>query len=176
MVNLNLNTREKIIVYGAGIFIAAFVVVQLIIVPVFEKQDELAHRLAAKRQVLSEIQQLKAEYEAMQQKIAASRSQFKRRPDDFTLFSFMDRLAGQTGIKKHVSYMKPSTTVNDEAGVKLSRVEMELQGISVKDLTRYLYNVETSENMVMVKRLSISRIGREEGLVDAVLQAETVET
>jgi len=88
----------------------------------------------------------------------------------------MDRLAGQTGIKQHVSYMKPSTTVNDETGATLSRVEMELKEISLEALTKYLYNVETSENMVMVKRLSISRTGRENALIDAVLQAETIET
>jgi general secretion pathway protein M len=176
MININLNQREKIIVYGAGLLIAAFILVQLIIVPVFERRDELQRKLSAKQQTLSEMQELRDEYQQLQQKIAASRNQFDRRPSNFTLFSFMDRLAGQTGIKQHVSYMKPSTTVNDDTGVTLSRVEMELQGISLKDLTQYLYNVETSENMVIIKRLSISRTGRESGLIDAVLQAETVET
>lgn len=173
---INLNRREKIAVYGTGIFIAAFVLFQLIVMPVFEKRDELQHKLQAKRQTLSEMRQLQAEHQALQQKIAASKNRFDKRPANFTLFSFMDRLAGQTGIKQHVSYMKPSTTVNHDTGVTLSRVEMELQAISVKDLTQYLYNVETSENMVMVKRLSISRTGREDSLIDAVLQVETVET
>ncbi|HMA86161.1 MAG TPA: type II secretion system protein GspM [Desulfosalsimonadaceae bacterium] len=176
MININLNQREKIIVYGAGLFIAAFALVQLIIMPVFEKRDELQRKLDAKHQTLSEMQQLRAEYQELRQRIAASRNQFDRRPANFTLFSFMDRLAGQAGIKQHVSYMKPSTTVNDDTGVTLSRVEMELQGISLKDLTKYLYNVETSKNMVMIKRLSISRTGRDSALIDAVLQAETVET
>jgi len=35
--------------------------------------------------------------------------------------------------------------------------------------------VETSKNMVYVKRLSISKTGKLEGFVDAVLQVETVE-
>ena len=175
MMTINLNRREKIAVYGVGIFIAGFLLFQLIVVPVFEKRDELQQNLAAKRETLSEIKQLQVEYQALQQKITASRNQFDKRPANFTLFSFMDRLAGQTGIKQHVTYMKPSTTVNNEAGVTFSRVEMELQGISIKDLTQYLYNIETSENMVMVKRLSISRTGRENGLIDAVLQVETVE-
>ncbi|MFP4225182.1 MAG: type II secretion system protein GspM [Desulfobacterales bacterium] len=176
MININLNQREKIIVYGAGLFIAAFILVQLIIMPVFEKRDELQRKLAAKQQTLSEMQRLRAEYQQLQQKIDASRNQFDKRPANFTLFSYMDRLAGQTGIKQHVNYMKPSTTVNDETGATLSRVEMELKKISLEALTKYLYNVETSENMVMVKRLSISRTGRENALIDAVLQAETIET
>ena len=34
---------------------------------------------------------------------------------------------------------------------------------------------ETSKNMVHIKRLSISKTGKQEGFVDAVLQVETVE-
>ena len=121
------------------------------------------------------MRQLQREYQDLQNDISASMSKFKQRPKNFTLFSFLDWLAGETGIKKHVSYMKPSTTINEKTGVSLSRVEMELRGISLKDLTRYLYEVETSENMVVVKRLSISRKGREKAMIDAVMQVETVE-
>ena len=175
MINLNLNRREKLAVYGGGIVVAIFIVVQLIIAPLFEKRDALQDTLSAKRRTLAEMRQLQREHQDLQNDIAASMSQFEQRPDDFTLFSFLDQLAGETGIKKHVSYMKPSTTINEKSGVSLSRVEMELKGISLKDLTRYLYEVETSENMVIVKRLSISRKGREKAMIDAVMQVETVE-
>lgn len=176
MMNIKLNRREKLVVYGAGVLIALFLLAQLIITPLFEKREQLESRLQQERQTLSEMEQLQEDYQSLQESISASKNQFRNRPADFTLFSFLDGLAGETGIKQHVSYMKPSTTVNDNTGVTLSRVEMELQAISVKDLTQYLYNVETSENMVMVKRLSISRTGREDSLLDAVLQVETVET
>jgi len=176
MMNINLNRREKLVIYGAALFIAVFVVVQLIITPLIEKREQLANQLQSERQKLSEMKQLQADYQSLQKGISAAMDQFNKRPAGFTLFSFLDRLAGETGIKKHVSYMKPSTTVNDETGVNLSRVEMELQAISLKDLSRYLYNVETSQNMVMVKRISISRKGKEGGTIDAVLQVETVET
>ncbi len=174
MMNIKLNQREKIVVYGAGLLIVLFLLAQVLISPLFEKREELGSRLQNKRQALAEMEQLQEDYQSLQNSISASMNQFKNRPGDFTLFSFLDRLAGETGIKQHVSYMKPSTTINEETGVNLSRVEMELQAISLEDLTRYLYHVETSENMVMVKRLSISRKEREGGLIDAVLQVETV--
>ena len=46
----------------------------------------------------------------------------------------------------------------------------------MKDLTSYLFEVETSQNMIIVKRLSITKIGKDTGLVSAVLQVETFET
>ena len=43
----------------------------------------------------------------------------------------------------------------------------------MKDLTEYLFQVETSENMVIVRRLSVTKTGKDSGLVTAVLQVET---
>jgi general secretion pathway protein M len=176
MIHLNLNPREKMAVAAAGIVVAAFLVLQFVITPFFENRQALRDQLEAKSRSLAEMRELQDEYQRLQHSLSISMEQFENRPESFTLFSFLDQLAGRTGIKAHVSYMKPSSTINEETGVSLSRVEMELQAISLKDLTKYLYHVETSENMVIVKRLSIARKGKSEGLIDAVLQVETVET
>ncbi len=175
MINLGFNRREKAAVYGAALFIALFVLIQLVIVPVFNKRDSLGRKLEAKQESLAEIKRLQAEYQQLQQQMSASRKRFESRPRGFTLFSFLDRLAGETGVKRNVTYMKPSSSVSEKSGLTLSRVEMELQDISLKAFTKYLFHVETSENMVEVKRLSISRKGRDNASIDAVLQVETLE-
>jgi general secretion pathway protein M len=72
--------------------------------------------------------------------------------------------------------MKPSTSVKEDSGLKISRVELKLQEVTMKDLTAYLFKVETSENMVIVKRLSVTKTGKDTGLVSAVLQVETFES
>jgi general secretion pathway protein M len=54
-------------------------------------------------------------------------------------------------------------------------VEMKLDGITLKQLTTYLHGVETSKNMVDVKRISISKKDKKQRLLTAVLQVETVE-
>ena len=46
----------------------------------------------------------------------------------------------------------------------------------MKQLTAYLYRIETSNNVVRVKGLSISKTGKQAGTVDAVLMAETLDT
>jgi len=99
-----------------------------------------------------------------------------RRTANFTLFSFLDQLAGDSGLKDHIAYMKPSTTVNEDSGIKISRVELKLQEITLKDLTSYLFKVETSENMLILKRLSITKTGKNSSMISAVLQVETFES
>jgi len=174
--NLNLNKREKIAVTGAAVFLAFFIIIQFIIVPVFEKREDLRQQVAEKKDNLLDIQILRSEYFTMKEKLESSQQGLKKRSANFTLFSFLDRLAGNTGLKDHIAYMKPSTSVKENSGLKISRVELKLQEVTMKDLTSYLFKVETSENMVIVKRLSITKIGKDTGLVSAVLQVETFES
>jgi len=174
--NLNLNKREKIAVTGAAVFLAVFIIIQFIIVPVFEKREDLRQQVTEKKDNLLDMQILRSEYFTMKEKLESSQQGLKKRPANFTLFSFLDRLAGNTGLKDHIAYMKPSTSVKQDSGLKISRVELKLQEVTMKDLTSYLFKVEISENMIIVKRLSITKTGKDTGLVSAVLQVETFES
>lgn len=174
--NLNLNKREKAAVSAAGVFIAFFVLIQFIISPVFERRNELRERLSSKKEMLLEMNKLQGDYFVMQKKLEISRQGFAKRPPGFTLFSFLDKLAGETGVKNSISYMKPSSVEGENSGVKLSKVEMKLQGININDLVSYLYGIENSENMVVVRRLSITKGGQGNNLLSVVIQVETIES
>jgi general secretion pathway protein M len=174
--NLNLNQREKLAVGGGIVFLAVFFLLQWIVFPVFEKREALRRQVTEKQEMLLDMQLLRAEYLDLKDKMDASRQGLQNRPANFTLFSFLDQLAGDTNLKEHIAYMKPSTAVKEDSGLKISRVELKLQDVTMKDLTAYLFKVETSPNLVMVKRLSINRTGKDSGLVTAVIQAETFES
>jgi len=118
---------------------------------------------------------LKSEYNTIKKRTELSKLRFEKREKGFTLFSFLDKLTGKAGIKNHVIYMKPSTSVQKNSPFKISQVEMKLQGLTLKQLTSYLHMVETSKNLANIKRLSISKTGKQEGFIDAVLQVETAE-
>jgi general secretion pathway protein M len=170
-----LTKREKYAIYILSGVVFIFIVVQFIIFPSIDKRKRLKRVLNVKAGILEEMISLKSEYDEINKRKNISSARFENREKGFTLFSFLDRLTGETGIKKHVTYMKPSTTTQKDSALKISDVEMKLRGLTLQQLTEYLYRVETSKNMVSIKRLSISRTGKQEGFIDAVLQVETVE-
>ncbi len=173
-----LNKRERIAVSAAIAVVLVFVVFQFIVTPYREKQDRLARAFQAKTEALREMKTLKAEYEALTEKARMSEVKFARRDQGFTLFSFLDRLASEAGVKDHITYMKPSKVDDKDTPYRISLVEMKLQDITMKQLTPYLHKVETSPNVVFIRRMSITRNGRDDasgGLIDAVLQVETYE-
>jgi general secretion pathway protein M len=170
-----MNKRERYAIMLAAGVIGIFLIVTFIVEPFLSKTDQLKNSLHDKTVMLEQMRQLQSEYGALTQKTEVSKALFSRRQKGFKLFSFLDQLAGKTGIKDHISYMKPSTKVQKNSLYKISRVEMKLDAITLKQLTAYLYGVETSRNMVDIKRISISKKDKKQGLLTAVLQVETVE-
>lgn len=171
----NLNRRERYGVMLAAGVIVIFLIAVFIIEPFLSRSANMKNSLQAKADMLVEMQRMQSEYNSLTQQATISISRFQRRPKGFTLYSFMDRLAGESGIKDRISYMKPSKTAQKNSPYKISRVEMKLDEITLEQLANYLYGVETSQNMVQIKKISISKKDREQGLLTAVLQVETVE-
>jgi general secretion pathway protein M len=170
-----MNKRERYAIMVAAGVIGIFLIVTFIVEPFLSKTDQLKKSLHDKAVMLEQMRQLQSEYGTLTQKAKVSEALFSRRQKGFKLFSFLDQLAGEAGVKDRISYMKPSTKVQKNSPYKISRVEMKLDAITLKQLTTYLYGVETSKNMVDIKRISISKKDKKQGLLTAVLQVETLE-
>jgi general secretion pathway protein M len=118
---------------------------------------------------------LKNQYMAIKKRADEAKKSMSKRKRGFTLFSFLDQLAGETGLKDNIAYMKPSVSAQENSPYKTALVETKLQAVTVESLTRYIYRIETSDNIVKLKGLSITKTGKLAGYVDAVLLVETIE-
>lgn len=169
-----LSRRERYALILGLSFICLFILIEFVISPLLEKQDKLRRSLRANTETLEKIQQLRSEYEELNAQTKMSEQYFTDRPKGFTLFSFLDELAGKTGLKDNIAYMKPSKSKPKDSPYTVSLVEMKLQGINLRQLTPYLHMVETSRNMVFIRRASVSKTGKE-GFIDVILQVEAYE-
>jgi len=170
---MKLGKREKLSVSVGGGFIALFLIAQFIAFPFLDKRDALKRGIEAKWSGLKEIRMLKAEYEAYRKGAEGIKNHLSRRQTGFTLFSFLEQAAGRAGVKDHIKYMKPSDAPKD-GRLKESMVEMKLDGINLKQLVDYLYLIESPEQVVSIKRLSITDAKGAAGYLDAVMQVLTI--
>jgi general secretion pathway protein M len=165
--------REKTALVIAGAAVVIFLVLQVIIFPTIGRRDNLRKQIAFKTEALQEIRAKKTEYQLLSQNTKHTEARIKKRANTFTLFSFIDQLAGKSGIKGNIASMKPSTTNIKNSSFKLSSVEMKLNSLTMEQLTTFLYGLEDPKNVVWIKRISISKADKNEGLLNAVLQTET---
>jgi len=170
-----LNKRERYIVFGIGTLLVLFIIVQLIVRPLFARNNKLQEQLRQMTAAMTEMQQDRSGYEGLRATTRTSSARFNQRGKGFTLYKFMNRLAGETGIKANIKSMKPTTTEQKDSRYKISRVDMRLESITLAQLTDYLHRVETSSNMINIKKMSVTKKEDKEGLLTAVLQAETLE-
>jgi len=174
-INKRLNKRERYAVYFGLAGLVIFALVQFVISPAFEKRSHLKRSVAIKDRVLSDMLALKSEFDTLKEQTRTAQQRFLTRNKQFTLFSFLDRLADQTGVKRNISSMKPSTSDRKKSDYKISRVEMKLEDITFEQLLVYLHGIETTPNMVWINRLSITKTGKKLNYVKAIIQVETLE-
>jgi general secretion pathway protein M len=171
--NINLQRRDKLAIAVAGVALLIFLVLQLIIFPIVGGRDKIHKRIISKTEALQEIQAGRAQYLALSQNSSSMDARLNKRPKTFALFSFIDQLAGKSGIKGNISSMKPSTSNVKNSSYKLSSVEMKLNALTMEQLTTFLHGLENPKNVVWIKRISISKADKNEGLLNTILKAET---
>lgn len=168
------SKRERYAVLATAAFICLYILIEFMITPFMERRDRVERMLQTKRDTVRQMRVMKSEYESLAEQNTSFKKYFADRPEGFTLFSFLDQLAGEAGVKDNIAYMKPSKSRPKNSPFNVSLVELKLQGINMKQLTPYLHKVENSKYMVFIRRISITKTGKE-GLIDAVLQVETFE-
>jgi general secretion pathway protein M len=172
---VNLQRREKVIITAAGIIAAVLIVLQLTIFPIIDRRDRLRKKIRTQTVALAEMHDLKQEYEALTRFTRGMERQLRQRPKNFTLFSFTDRLAGQSGLKQNIVYMKPSTSNLKNSPYALSMVEIKLTSLTMLQLTTFLHGIEDPSKIVWVKRLSITKDDKKEGMINSIVQVETLQ-
>ena len=126
----------------------------------------------AREEALREIVRLSAVYQDYKKGSQGIQQVLSLRKGSFTLFSFLEREAGEAKVKNHIKYMKPSVS-QGTGPYKESIVEMKLEEITLRQLMAYLYRIESPENVISVKRISIKQNKKESGYLDAILQILT---
>ncbi|MBU1903886.1 MAG: type II secretion system protein M [Proteobacteria bacterium] len=171
---MKLGKREKFLVSLVSCCIAVFLLFQFIIFPFLDKREVIKRGIEVKRDGLKEMASLRTEYESYKKGAAGLQSYLMRREKSFTLFSFLEQAAGQAKVKDHIKHMKPSAS-RVSGRFKESTIEMKLDEINVKQLVDYLYLIESPENVVSIKRISIKDSKGAAGYLDAVMQVLTFE-
>ncbi|RJR17065.1 MAG: hypothetical protein C4582_13670 [Desulfobacteraceae bacterium] len=171
---MKLARRERYLVTVASLAVFLFLAFHFAVIPFFEKMANLRSGIDSRERALRDMAGLAAQYREITENSKGREELIRRRPKGFTLFSFLEKAAGESAVKDRIKYMKPSTS-QTTGPYKESMVEMQMEEITLKQLVDYLYRVEYGDKLVQIKRVSIKESRRESGYLDAVIQVVSVE-
>jgi len=169
---MQLAKREKYLIALAVIVIISALVIQFVIMPFWENRERLKNNVTVKQNNLEQMVALRRQYLLLQKDSNTLAQRLTSRPQKFTLFSFLEKAAGGAGVKDNIKSMKPSASTG-KGPFKESLVEMKLERITLGQMVGYLKLIESPENLVSIKRLSIQANKKETQFLDVVLQVLT---
>ena len=169
---LKFAKREKYFVTIAACLFLVFSFLQFLIFPFFERMDDFKKGIKAKERDFEEMTVLSAKYRDLKKGSMEMENLLNRRDKSFTLFSFLERAAGEAKVKENIKYMKPSTG-KGTGPYKESLIEMKLEGVTIEQLVGYLYRIEKPEDLIIIKRISINDNKKEESHLDSIIQILT---
>ncbi len=167
-----LSFREKLFVFAGSVVLGLFFLTFLVFRPLMLKHERYQRDIKKLKSDVQLFERLSREYRVLKTKSEQVDQKLRSRKKSFTLFSLLENLAEKVEIKELIKYMKPSNKTISDKYEEVS-VEIKLAGITPKQLTDYLYDIESSEMLARVKRITIYPMKNSEGLLEATLQVFT---
>ena len=149
--------------------LALFLLVQFVLFPLLDKRKRLNRGINIRQKGLVEMQEMQSRYTQLSRQSNTLEQLVSRRSGEFGLFSFLEKMAAEAEVKENIAYMKPSDATGD-GELQQSMVEMKLNAINLKQLVSFLERIESPENIVELKRISIQENKKQEGTLDVIMQ------
>ena len=149
----NLQPRERLFVGGAGAALVLILFFTFAIDPLFKDSAKLDRDIVMARRQLNELRTMQQEYQRQKSVVDSINNQLKKQ-QNFAIFSRLEELAGQSGIRNKILHMKPTVSTPSEVYNEES-VEIKMEGVTLEQLVRYLHQVENSPQLLKIKRLEL---------------------
>ena len=152
----SLTGREQSVIILGLMAVLAVLLVQFLYFPMSDKLNRQELSIKSKEDDLLRLKAIVAQYKRL--KANSDGYKGKTQDDSFNLFSVLEKMATKSGLMDKIDYMKPGTVQLD--GVREEKwVELKLSRITLKELTGYLYNLQSFGKGIYIKRLSARKDG-----------------
>jgi general secretion pathway protein M len=141
---------------GGGVVIV-LLVLQFVILPFLASKRSAQQAINTNEKTLADMMLLAAEYQGLRIKAEKIQQVLARRPQDFNLFSHLEKMAGAAGIKstiKSISAAKGTISGPYEE----QPVEIRLEKVTLKQLTDFLYLIESPQDLIRIKTIAITKM------------------
>jgi len=152
-----LEKRQRYMVAGAGALVFILLLLELVIFPFGEAMAKSRRYVAANQVKLEEMVQLDAEFARHRDKMASINEVISTRSAGFSLFSYLEKKAAQARVKGNIKQMNASRGTQS-AAFEETVVDLQLEKITIRQLTDFLYLAESPDDLVRIKRINVNKM------------------
>jgi general secretion pathway protein M len=167
-----LTQSQKYTLLTGLIFVVGALLVQFALFPYFDARQKVRNTISVSEKTLRELATLGAEYGILRQRSEEIRRVIERRPPGFALFSYLEKRAGDAGVKTSIKSINPLKSTPAGA-YEETAVEMRLDKLTMKQVTDFLYQVESREDLVRIRKMSIGKMKESPEYLSVLIQVYT---
>ncbi|HBB41829.1 MAG TPA: hypothetical protein DC005_10560 [Proteobacteria bacterium] len=151
---MKMSPREQLLVSGAIALVVLMGVGNFVVAPVVGQLSLLDRKVAQKREELTTFAVLEQRYAALNARATAFEERVTHHAAGFSLFVELEAIAKRVEVREKIGSFKPQEhTAGD---YHEQTVEVDLQGLTLEELGRFLGGIETSSEAIYVKRTEIA--------------------
>ena len=168
----SLSERERRLLVGIALGVGVMSMLLLVDVPLYTSGRQLEKRSAEEQQRLTSIVSMSREYLSVKAELDEIRA--TAFSGGGASLSGLDVLVGKSGLKRKLASVKASTKPVTE-GIKAVKAELSLERISLAELSRLIWVMESDGHPIAVERISVKATYDDPAAFTATLIVNTVE-
>ena len=170
-----LDAKQRKLVAGATILVLIALILEIAVFPFWAAKVKLTKTIQVNQKKLNEMSKLDAEFTLQEAAMARTKSALSARSADFTLFAYLEKKATQANVRGRIKQMNSSKGIQS-ISLEESLIDMKLEKITIKQLTDFLYFVESPADLVKIKKVTINKMKESPEYLNAQLQISSFQT
>lgn len=167
-----LSNRQQLNLALGGALVLVLLAWQFLLLPFLDDVKTVNKAIRNNEKAWGEMMLLARQYQGVKRQADNIQLALARRSRDFNLFSHLEKIAGDAGVKSNIKYINAVQGTMTGPYEELP-VEMKLEKITLKQLTDFLYLLEAPQELIRVKRISIAKMKDSSEYLEAQLQVVT---
>ena len=171
---MRLKRRERSLIIGLAIFIAASVSFVFCIRPAAARIETLSRVIPKKERALEELRTKSVEYLALRAGLDHLDNEAAGGEEGLELLAFLESIIAELHLTRKVTTMKPEM-VRLDSGYREVIVEIKLENVTLEQLVDFLLKTKSSERLLRTKSLHAKKNAAGPGLLDTTVQVSALE-
>jgi len=152
-----LEKKQRYVLSFGAAFVLLTLIFEFALVPFWDAKEQIKKSIMSNTKTLEEMIHLDAQFAVQEAEIAGIKRVLAARSADFTLFAWLEKKATQANIKGGIKQMN-SVRGEQSASFEETIIDMKLEKITLRQLTDFLYYVESPVEMVRIKKIIVSKM------------------
>lgn len=153
----NLNAKQRAMVASGAAFVIFAILLEFAVFPLWDARAKMKKTILHQSKKLEEIVKIDSDLVAENVKISRIRNAIASRGSDFTLFGYLEKKAVLANVKGGIKQMNSLQGIQSP-GFEETLVDLKLEKITIKQLTDFLFQIESPSEMIRIQRITVDKM------------------